>query len=224
MKVLLVEDSQHLQTYVKIGLEREGLAVDVASDGDEALWFVDGSSYDVIILDIMLPKRDGLSVLTTLRKNGDESHILLLTAMDKVEDRVQGLQLGADDYLTKPFDMSELIARIQALTRRSYGHKSPLITIGNLTLDTASKKVIIGEDKVNLTNREYIILEYLAMRRGEVVSRSEIEEHMYDMNADIMSNVVNSTISIVRKKLSQFHLQHLITTHRGMGYSLDNES
>lgn len=221
MKVLLIEDSAHLRNYTTIALEREGYAVDTASDGSVGLWSARNSSYDVILLDIMLPDIDGLSILQTLRSEGNHTHILLLTARDQVTDKVNGLQLGADDYLAKPFDMSELIARIQALTRRSYHQKNPCIEVGDLTIDTAGKTVTIATSRLNFTTREYAIIEYLAHRRGEVVSRSEIEDHIYDMNADIMSNAVNSTISIIRKKLEPHQLRDLIKTHRGLGYSIE---
>lgn len=216
----MVEDSENLRRYVSIALKREGFAVDMAGDGVEALWYAEDGSYDVILLDIMLPELDGLEVLTRLRERGDKSHVLLLTAKDKVEDRVKGLSLGADDYLVKPFDMSELVARVQALMRRKYDQKSPSIEIGDVMVDTVAKKVTVRGEVMKMTSREYLIFEYLVRRRGEIVSRQEIEEHVYDMNADIMSNVINSTISIVRKKLEQYDQRDIITTHRGLGYSI----
>lgn len=220
MKLLLVEDSTHLRHYVSIALERAGYAVDVAADGPDGLWHAESFQYDVIILDIMLPGLDGLSILQRLRANGDKTNIILLTAKDKVSDRVKGLQTGADDYLIKPFDISELIARVQALTRRAYGQKSPKIIIGDFCLDTVKKQVCILGKPLPLSSREYKILEYLVRRCDEVVSRSEIEEHIYDSQSEIMSNVVNSTISLIRKKLAEHGIEDFIQTRRGLGYCI----
>ena len=221
MKVLLVEDSENLRTYVSIALQRAGYAVDSAADGETGWWHIESFAYDVIILDIMLPKRDGISLLKELRSKASTTPVLLLTAKDQVTDKVNGLQAGADDYLIKPFDISELTARVQALTRRAYDQRSPIIEIGAFTINTATKTVDVGDTPVALTSREYQILEYLTRRRGEVVSRQDIEAHIYDAHADIMSNVVNSTISLIRKKLSQHGLGELIQTRRGLGYSIE---
>jgi DNA-binding response OmpR family regulator len=220
MKLLLVEDSDHLRKYVAIAMERAGYAVDVAATGEDGLWHAESFDYDVIILDIMLPGIDGLRILRKLREQGDQTNVLLLTAKDKVADRVLGLDLGADDYLIKPFDLSELVARVQALVRRRYQQKSPVIYLDGIELDTLKKQVRVQGNIIPLGGREYKIFEYLVSRRGEVVSRIDIEQHIYDSQAEIMSNVVNSSISIIRKELAQYGLSDLIQTRRGLGYMI----
>jgi len=221
MKILIVEDSEHLRRYVARALRRDGYAVDVTVDGLDGLWHAKSYQYDVIVLDIMLPGMDGLTLLHKLRQAGSETHILLLTAMDKVDDRVRGLSLGADDYLVKPFDMKELIARVQALARRAYQKKTPEHHVGPLCINTSRKNVSVNGSVLSLTRREYNVLEYLVSRLGEVVSRLDIEEHVYDENAELMSNAVNSTISMLRKKLGP--LGRMIQTRRGLGYVITEE-
>ncbi len=221
MRVLLVEDSPRLQKSVAMALRKTGYAVDLASDGEEGLWRALANDYDVLVLDIMLPKRDGLSLLTELRRQGKTVHVLLLTARDTVMDRVQGLQNGADDYLVKPFALEELLARVQALGRRAYGTKQPRLTIGELVIDTVARTVARKNIPLDLTAREYLLLEYLARRRGHVVSRSEIEAHIYDEQVDPMSNVVDSAVCSLRKKLGVVGGCALIHTRRGLGYVLE---
>jgi DNA-binding response OmpR family regulator len=221
MRILLVEDSQRLQKTVALALRRSGYAVDVASDGEDGLWLAENHNFDAIVLDILLPKRDGLSVLSALRKKGNVSHVLLLTARDTVNDRVVGLRAGADDYLTKPFALDELLARVEALCRRAYGAKQNCVRIGDLEVDSTARRVRRAGQSIDLTAREYLLIEYLARRRGHIVSRSEIEEHIYDGQVDPMSNVVDSAICSVRKKLSATSLAPLIHTKRGRGYILD---
>lgn len=220
MRVLLIEDSLRLQKSVGIALRKTGYAVDVAGDGEEGLWRALSHDYDVLVLDIMLPKRDGLSLLAELRRQGRMVHVLLLTARDTVLDRVQGLQAGADDYLVKPFALEELLARVQALGRRAYGTKQPRLVIGELEIDTVARSVQRNRQTVDLTAREYLLLEYLARRRGEVVSRAEIEAHIYDEQVDPMSNVVDSAVCNLRKKLGTAGESSLIHTRRGLGYVL----
>jgi DNA-binding response OmpR family regulator len=221
MRVLIVEDSVRLQHSLAIALRRSGYAVDVAGDGEEGLWLAETHEYDAVVLDIMLPKRDGLSVLSELRKRGRGVHVLLLTARDTVADRVQGLRAGADDYLTKPFALDELLARVDALCRRAYGAKQACLVIGSLRLDRSARTVDRAGQMIELTAREYLLLEYLAMRRGHVVSRTEIEEHIYDGQVDPMSNVIDSAICSLRKKLSTADDEPLIHTRRGFGYVLE---
>jgi DNA-binding response OmpR family regulator len=222
MRVLLVEDSPRLQKGVAATLRRAGYAVDVAGDGEEGLWRAEAGVYDVIILDIMLPKLDGLEVLRRMRAAGRKDHVLLLTARDTVADRVGGLRTGADDYLVKPFDLEELLARVEALCRRAYGHKDPVITIGDLRIDTLARSVSRDGHPIELTARDYNLLEYLARRRGEVVTRSDIEEHIYHGDVDPMSNVVDSAICVLRKKLAgREDASAAIQTRRGLGYVLD---
>src|SRR5262249_34045373 len=170
MRVLLIEDSERLQRSVATALRRSGFAVDVASDGEEGFWRAHSGSYDVIVLDLMLPKLSGLVLLQQLRRRGDTTHVLVLTAKDTVEDRVHGLQSGADDYLVKPFALEEFLARVQALCRRQYQQKDPRLLIGDLEIDTARRTVKRGERALPLAPREYRLLEYLARRCGEVVS------------------------------------------------------
>ena len=220
MRILLVEDSKRLQTYVGKGLRLAGYAVDVAGDGDEGLWLAVENEYDVIVLDLMLPKLDGISVLQRLRAAGRDAHVLLLTAKDTVADRVYGLGQGADDYLVKPFAFEELLARVQALARRAYGVKSAQLAIGDLTIDMARRIAAWKGEALNLRPREYALLELLALRRGELVSRTEIERHIYDELAEPMSNVVDSAICLLRKKINRPGSPSLIQTRRGMGYVL----
>lgn len=222
MRILVVEDSPRLQRSLGTALRRSGYAVDVAGDGEEGLWLAESNDYDAVVLDVMLPKRDGLDVLRTLRAHGRTTHVLLLTARDTVPDRVAGLAVGADDYLVKPFALEELLARVQALCRRAYGTKQPRLAVGDLEVDPATRVVRRNGRGIELTAREYQLLEYLLRRRGEVVSRTEIEAHIYDGQVDPMSNVVDSAICVLRKKLSIAPGSlPLIHTRRGHGYVLD---
>jgi DNA-binding response OmpR family regulator len=218
MRILVVEDSPRLQRSLGTALRKSGYAVDLARDGEEGLWLALEHTYDTIVLDIMLPKRDGLSVLAELRRRGRLVHVLLLTARDTVLDRVTGLQGGADDYLVKPVALEELLARVQALCRRAYGTKQPRLGAGDLEIDPLARTVTRGGRAIELTAREYHLLEYLARRRGEVVSRTEIEEHIYDGQVDPLSNVVDSAVCNLRKKLAAAGDAPLIHTRRGLGY------
>ncbi|HYR24086.1 MAG TPA: response regulator transcription factor [Chthoniobacterales bacterium] len=224
MRLLLIEDSTRLQASVARGLRKAGYAVDVSGDGEEGLWLAESNEYDAIILDLMLPKLDGLALVRRLRAKKNGTHVLILTAKDTVENRVGGLQAGADDYLVKPFAFEELLARVQALCRRSYQSKNPKIDIGDLEIDTVARAVFRKGKPIELTAREFKLLEYLAVRRGQVVSRSEIEAHIYSDAADLMSNTVDSGICILRKKISPPGTRALIHTRRGMGYAIENES
>ncbi len=221
MRILLIEDSKKLTTYISKALRNAGYAVDIAGDGEEGLYLAENINYDVLILDLMLPKLDGLSILTTLRKNGSKLHILVLTAKDTVEDRVKGLQTGADDYLVKPFAMEELVARVQVLGRRSHNIKSPVIKIGSLVINTSDRTIKRVGKIIDLPPREYALLEYLALNQNRVVSRTEIEEHIYNDEIEIMSNVVNSAISSIRKKINIPGTTPVIETKRGMGYIIN---
>jgi DNA-binding response OmpR family regulator len=223
MKVLLIEDSARLQMSVGRALRKAGYALDVIGNGEDGLWQAESNDYDVIVLDIMLPKLDGLSLLRQLRQKGKGTHVLLLTARDTVEDRVQGLQLGADDYLVKPFALEELLARVEALCRRAYGSKQTRLVIADLEIDTVAKEVFRAGNLVRLKPREYLLLEYLARRSGQVVTRGEIEAHIYDDSVDPMSNVVESAICSLRKKISAPNPAPLIHTRHGLGYILKVE-
>jgi len=220
MRILLIEDYLPLQKSLAKGLREADFAVDVSGDGQEGLWYAMSNDYDVIILDLMLPKLDGLSVLKQLRAKNKDNHVLILTAKDTIDDRIKGLDLGADDYLVKPFAFEELLARLRALVRRRYEHKCPDINIADLHIDTASRRVWLGDDEIILTSREYMLLEYLARRAGQVVSRSDIWEHIYEFNSEASSNVVDVYIGYLRKKIEKESMPPLLRTIRGQGYIL----
>lgn len=220
MRILFVEDSARLRLSVGTGLKRAGYAVDVSSEGPEGLWYAESNDYDVVILDWMLPGLDGMSILKKLRDQGKNVPVLMLTAKDTIGDRVRGLQSGADDYLVKPFAFDELLARVQSLARRGYDARTAQVTVGDLVIDPAAKSATRKGRRIGLTPREYRLLEYLAHRPGEVVSRSEIEEHIYDERVEPMSNVVDSTVCSLRKKIDTRGAVPLIHTRRGMGYVL----
>jgi DNA-binding response OmpR family regulator len=220
MRILLVEDYLPLQKSLAKGLREADFAVDVTGDGQEGLWYAMSNDYDVIILDIMLPKLDGLSILKQLRAKNKNTHVLILTAKDTVEDRIKGLDTGADDYLIKPFAFAELLARVRALMRRKYEHKCPEIKIDDLRIDTAAKRVWRGEEEIVLTSREYMLLEYLARRAGEVVSRTDIWEHIYEFKSEASSNVVDVYIGYLRRKIEKKSKPVLLRTIRGQGYIL----
>lgn len=224
MSILLIEDSERLQRAVSTGLRNAGYAVDVAGDGPTGLWRARSGDYAVIILDLMLPGMDGLSLLSTLRSEGKDTHVLILTARDDVEDRVLGLRTGADDYLVKPFALDELLARVQALTRRRHNAKATKIIVGDLEIDTLGRTAARGGAAIALSPREYALLEYLALRQGEVVSRTEIERHIYDERVEPMSNVVDAAVYALRRKIDRPGMPPLIHTRRGMGYVLRAET
>ncbi len=217
MRVLLVEDSKILQRSVATALRKAGYAVDATGDGNEGLWYAEQHPYDVIILDLMLPGLDGLTILQRLRRQDNAAQVLVLTAKDTVEDRVRGLRTGADDYLIKPFALDELLARVLALCRRHYLKKAPRLRVGDLEIDTGARAVERRGKPIELTPREYRLLEYLASRPGEVVSRTDIWAHVYDEHTEPMSNAVDSAICILRKKIEPPALLH---TRRGLGYVL----
>ena len=221
MRVLLVEDYGPVRESVAQALEEAGFAVDPSPDGDEGLWHARTGDYDVIVLDIVLPKVDGLSILKELRHSGCRTPVLLLTAKDTVADRVTGLDLGADDYLVKPFALDELVARVRALLRRKYDAADPIIRVRDLEVNTVSRIVRRAGERIDLTAREYALLEFLAHRAGEIVSRSEIWEHVYDFRSTVESNVVDVYIGYLRKKIERPGLPRLIYTRRGQGYVLE---
>jgi len=220
MRVLLVEDYPPLQKSLSKGLREAGFAVDGATDGEEGLWYAQGNDYDAVILDLMLPKMDGLTVLRKLRASGRQTHVLILTSKDAVPDRVAGLNAGADDYLVKPFAFEELLARVRSLVRRRYQDKDAAIQIGDLRIDTSAQRVWRGREEIGLTPREFALLEYLARRAGQVVSRSDVWEHVYDFHSEASSNVVDVYVSYLRRKLRDEQRPGLIQTVRGRGYCL----
>ncbi len=220
MRVLLVEDNPQLVKAYRQGLEEEGFAVDVATDGEEADVKCRSTSYDVIVLDIMLPKVDGLTLLKRWRGSGINTHVLMLTAKATTADKVGGLDIGADDYLVKGADMDELFARIRALIRRGHQQKDPVLRCYNLEIDTAARTVRRAGQVVHLTPREYALLEFLAYHRGKVVTRSMIWEHLYDEYDENTSNVVDVYIRYLRNKVDKGFEPALILTRWGEGYML----
>jgi two-component system, OmpR family, response regulator len=217
MRILVVEDELRLLRSLAKALREEGYAVDTAEAGDDGLYKAESWDYDVIVLDIMLPVLDGWKVLERLRKQ-KKTPVLVLTARDAAPDRVRGLDTGADDYLVKPFDLAELLARVRALIRRSAGQARPQITLGDLSIDTRARSVTRRGNSLTLTAREYAILEYLALHRGEVISRTALYNHLFDENDDTMSNLVDVHVFNIRKKLGC----DLIVTRRGEGYLIES--
>jgi DNA-binding response OmpR family regulator len=223
MRVLLVEDYEPIREAVAEGLREAGFAVDAAADGETGLWYATTNQYDAIVLDVMLPGMDGLTVLKRLRAAGGNAHVIVLTARDTTEDRIRGLDLGADDYLVKPFAFGELLARVRALVRRRYGAKDPVIAVADLRIDTTARTVHRGGQRIDLSPREYAVLELLALRAGEVVSRTDVWEHVYEFHSAAESNVVDVVIGHIRRKLDAPGLPKLIHTRRGHGYVLSEE-
>jgi DNA-binding response OmpR family regulator len=221
MRLLLIEDSERLRRSLSEGLHRSGFAVDVASDGEEGLAFCEVNTYDAIVLDLMLPKIDGLEVLRRLRQQGNEAHVLILSALDQGADRIRGLDLGADDYLIKPFIFEELVARLRALVRRRYGEKDPVLRFRHLELDTAAKSVRVEGRVAALTPLEYALFEILLRRRGRVLSQSEIQERLYDAATQIGSNVIEVLVSSLRRKIQLPGAAPIIVTRRGQGYLIE---
>jgi DNA-binding response OmpR family regulator len=224
MRILVIEDYEPLRRSLVRGLREDGYAVDESGDGDAGLGYAEASVYDVIVLDLMLPNRDGFSILQTLRDHASPSRILILTARDRIDDRVRGLDLGADDYLVKPFAFEELKARVRALQRRAYQQASPTIRVADLEVDTVTRTVRRAGQAVDLTPREYSVLEFLAARKGEVVTRDEISTRIYDFSVDRNSNIVDVYVGYLRKKLEREGRPRLIHTKRGFGYVLADES
>jgi len=224
LKVLVVEDYAPIRKAVEATLRESGYAVDCATDGLEGYSAASKGDYDCIVLDWMLPKMSGLDLLVRLRQASDQTPILMLTAKDTTEDRIKGLDFGADDYLVKPFAIGELLARIRALIRRHYSAKNPIITIENLCLDTVAKKLTRNENLIELSAMEYSLLEYLALRIGQVVSRTDIWNHLYDQSDDSHSNVVDVYIGYLRKKLESDGSDRILHTRRGLGYILEGSA
>ena len=224
MRVLVVEDYDVLRESITQGLQEAGYAVDAAADGEDGLWHAESNDYDVVVLDLMLPKLDGLTLLKRLRARGNRAHVLVLTARDTPADRVRGLDSGADDYLVKPFVFAELLSRVRALVRRRYDAKSPVLRVGDMEIDTTTRAVRRGGRTVELSAREYALLELLALRAGQVVTRTDIWEHLYDASAETSSNVVDVFIGHLRRKVERPGLPPLIHTRRGLGYVLGEET
>jgi DNA-binding response OmpR family regulator len=220
VKILLIEDYEPLRKSLTKGLREAGYCVETAEEGEQGLWLAETCRYDLVVLDLMLPGIDGLTILKRLRKAGKAVHVLILTAKDTIGDRVKGLDLGADDYLVKPFAFEELLARVRALLRRNYGTKSAVVKVGDLEVDTVARGVSRAGSVIELTAKEYNLIEYLVLRAGQVVTRVEIWESLYDFAAEPNSNVIDVYISSLRKKLEQGGMCRLIHTRRGLGYVL----
>ena len=223
MRLLIVEDDKKVGAFLERGLKEENYAVDVCRSGADALYMAQVYPYDVIILDIMLPGKDGFSVCRELRENGVLTPIIMLTAKDTLDDKVQGLTVGADDYLTKPFSFEELLARIRALLRRSQDYKTKALHVGDLEMDPVRRLVTRGGQKIALTGKEYALLEYLMRSQGRVLSQSMIIEHVWDMDYEGASNIVNVYINHLRRKIDKDHPVKLIKTVRGHGYQIDED-
>lgn len=221
MRLLLVEDDATLADAVSRGLRHEGYAVDVAGDGDTALMQAAGYEYDGILLDLMLPGQDGLAVCRTLRERGCWAPVLMLTARGQIEDRIRGLDVGADDYLPKPFDFGELLARLRALLRRTPAERPVCLEVGDLVVDPATRKVTRGGTPVALSAREFAVLEVLARSAGQAVTRTQLLEHVWDQNYEGSTNIVDVYVGYLRKKLEHPFGRPLIRTLRGVGWTLD---
>jgi DNA-binding response OmpR family regulator len=218
MRLLLVEDDSRIARFVAKGLREQAYAVDIAGTGDDALYQAEINTYDLIILDVMIPGRDGLEVCRALRKSGLRTPILMLTARDGVEDRIKGLDQGADDYLTKPFEFGELLARLRALLRRSSELRPPQITVADLVIDSAAQTAARAGRNIPLTTKEFALLEYLARNAGRVVGRAEIAEHVWDETFDPFSNLIEVYVNRLRGKVDSGFGTPLIQTRRGAGY------
>ena len=223
MRALVIEDEPGVAQFVRQGLREAAFAVDVAETGDDGFHLAVSNDYDVIVLDLMLPGRDGFSILHDLREKSIVTPVICLTARDAVEDRVRGLDLGADDYLAKPFSFSELLARIRALLRRGQQLAQNPLVVGDLSVDIITRQVSRAGSRIDLSAREYALLEYLARHNGQVLSRTMLLEKVWDMNQDPMTNVVDVHINRLRKKIDQGFAGPLIHTIRGVGYVLRNE-
>lgn len=223
MRILVVEDEEKVASFIRKGLEEEHYAVDVALDGEEGLSMAQLTPYDLLILDLMLPSLDGYRILQRLRSEGVDTAVLILTARDGLGDKVRGLDLGADDYLTKPFAFAELLARVRALLRRGKPQRSPLLRVADLMIDPAGRRVTRGGNLIELTAKEYALLEYLMRHAGQVLTRTMISEHVWDQTFDSYTNVIDVYVNYLRKKVDQGFEPKLIHTIRGVGYSLREE-
>jgi DNA-binding response OmpR family regulator len=224
MRILVVEDERKVASFIRQGLQEEGYAVEVAPDGAAALELIlEGPPYDLIVLDVMLPKRDGFTVLKTMRDRRIESPVLLLTARETVSDKVTGLDLGGDDYLTKPFAFDELLARVRALLRRGHGQRAPLLQLADLTLDPATRKVTRGGRRIEFTSREYALLECFLRSVGRVLTRPMLAERVWGLDFDPESNIIDVYVGYLRRKIDTEGEPRLLHTIRGAGYVMKAE-
>jgi heavy metal response regulator len=220
MRILVIEDEVKIAQFIKRGLKEEGYAVDVSADGEEGHFMLSSNEYDAIILDLMLPKIDGLTLCRTLRKEGNQTPILMLTAKDTVKDKVKGLDSGADDYLPKPFAFEELLARVRVLLRKKDSRVQTQLKVEDLSLDLLTHKVTRGNREIELTVKEYALLEYLMRNAGNIVTRTMISEHVWDINFDTFTNVIDVYINYLRNKIDTGFENKMIHTVRGKGYLL----
>lgn len=223
MKILLAEDEVDLNNVVTRYLKKNGYSVDSVLDGEEALDYLEYGEYDLVILDIMMPKVDGFEVIKKLRDKGNHTSVLMLTARDSADDKVKGLDLGADDYIVKPFDFNELMARIRAVVRRKYGNSSNRLVIGDLILDTSEKSVTRAGKQIELTGKEYEVLEYLMQSKNRILSRDQIKEHVWDFDYEGDSNIIDVLIKNIRKKIDIEAGKQIIYTKRGLGYVIKED-
>lgn len=220
MKILIIEDEKRLAQLLKQGLEENAFSVDVSHEGEEGLYLAENFPYDAVLLDIMLPGRDGLTVLSELRTRNIDVPVLMITARGEIDDRIKGLNIGADDYIAKPFDFFELLARLKSVIRRSKGKPSPLLTIDDLVIDMNSRTARRAGRDIALSATEYNLLEYLALHEDRVISRTELTEHIYSTESDLDSNVIDVHINHLRNKLDKGFGRQMIHTARGAGYVL----
>ena len=223
MKILLAEDEVDLNNVVTRYLKKNGYSVDSVLDGEEALDYLEYGEYDLVILDIMMPKVDGFEVIKKLRDKGNHTSVLMLTARYSADDKVKGLDLGADDYIVKPFDFNELLARIRAVVRRKYGNSSNKLVIGDLILDTSEKSVTRAGKQIELTGKEYEVLEYLMQSKNRILSREQIKEHVWDFDYEGDSNIIDVLIKNIRKKIDVEDGKQIIYTKRGLGYVIKED-
>lgn len=224
MRILLVEDEEDLNSVITRFLKKNNYSVDSIFDGEKVFEFLKYEKYDLIILDIMIPKMSGFQVVERLREIRNNTPVLILTARETVEDRVKGLDLGADDYLVKPFDFNELIARIRALIRRKYGNISNRIVVGDLEIDVSDKRVARKGETIDLTAKEYEILEYLALNTNRIMTREQIKSHVWDYDYEGASNIIDVLVKNIRKKIHIENGEQIIRTKRGMGYVIYSDS
>ena len=223
MKILLAEDEVDLNNVVTRYLKKNGYSVDSVLDGEEALDYLEYGEYDLVILDIMMPKVDGFEVIKKLRNKGNHTSVLMLTARDSADDKVKGLDLGADDYIVKPFDFNELMERIRAVVRRKYGNSSNKLVIGDLILDISEKSVTRAGKQIELTGKEYEVLEYLMQSKNRILSRDQIKEHVWDFDYEGDSNIIDVLIKNIRKKIDIETGKQIIYTKRGLGYVIKED-
>jgi len=220
MRLLIIEDEKPLATVLKKGFEEQGFTVDLSFDGEDGLFLAENYAFDAILLDILLPEIDGLAVLKILRDRGNITPILMLTAKREMNDKVTGLEGGADDYIAKPFDFPELLARVRSVIRRNRGKPAPVLQIDNLSIDTNSRQVQRAGNEISLSSKEYEYLEYLALNQERVVRRSELLDHLYSIDYDFDSNIIDVYISNLRRKIDRDYPTKLLHTIRGVGYRL----